>query len=66
MNNQDVRKCKHEELISLIGSLEGEVVLKVLHVPKFKHLSFEANKFKTQEKIVEKGAETDKVRSFAS
>ena len=51
MNNQDVRKCKHEELLSLIGSLKGEVILKVLHVPKFKHLSFEANQLKMQEKI---------------
>ena len=50
MNNEDVRKKPHKELLALIASLTEEVTLTVVHVPKFKVLSFEAKKFKSEEK----------------
>lgn len=53
VNNEDVRKKPHTELVKLIGSLESEVCLKVVHVPKFKILSFEAKKFRTEKKKAE-------------
>ena len=64
INNQDVRKCRHGEVLSLIGSVTGEVVLKVLHVPKFKLLSFEAKKFQAQEKIEEKAQDQSNDKVF--
>ena len=69
VNNEDVRKKPHTELVKLIGSLESEVCLKVVHVPKFKILSFEAKKFRTEKKKAEeqqisedKSPSGDKVR----
>ena len=55
VNNEDVRKKSHDELLQLIGSLENEVNIKIVHIPKFKVLSMEAKKLKkeTQEKISE-------------
>ncbi|KAL5258656.1 hypothetical protein ACHWQZ_G009202 [Mnemiopsis leidyi] len=53
VNNEDVRKKPHSELVRLVGSLKTEVCLKVVHVPKFKILSFEAKKFKSEKKKLE-------------
>ena len=39
---------KHANLLKLIGSLKKEVVLKVVHVPKYRLLSFEARKLKSE------------------
>ena len=53
VNNEDVRKKPHSELVKLVGSLKTEVCLKVVHVPKFKILSFEAKKFRSDKKKAE-------------
>ena len=65
VNNEDVRKKPHTELLLLVGSLQTEVCLKVVHVPKFKILSFEAKKFRKEKKEEQKVSDTstgEKVR----
>ncbi|XP_063680487.1 SH3 and multiple ankyrin repeat domains protein 2-like isoform X1 [Bolinopsis microptera] len=58
VNNEDVRKKPHTELLLLVGSLQTEVCLKVVHVPKFKILSFEAKKFRKEKKEEQKVSDT--------
>lgn len=50
INDQDVRKMPHKSLLDVIASSNGEIVLKVCYVPKFKVLAMEAKQLKTKNK----------------